>query len=187
MSRIYVLQSPQLAVSAARMKADANYIGMLDKTTAAWLEENHVFIRDSWEHAKMNERRLQRLYHRLFPGDIFMTELHGEEELVVKALEYASELVAKKILCVRKDETASARVCELADMIISQEGTIQGNPSELIELGADENIDGAAGALAFCCMNELELKQSETFIRKAAALPGLPWYDEIAYYYNNKK
>jgi hypothetical protein len=181
MSRIYVLQSPRIAAAAARMKADVNFLGVVDATRAQWLKENHVFLRDVWHWGELTVRRLQRLHHRLFPGDLLFMDGSLAEPLIVKAAAYARERRTSVIICIAEGEVASPEICRQADFLVTRGGTLQGEPGTLISLDTGENMEAWAGAMALCLMNGLSVERLHPFCKRAAAFAELPWYDEIAY------
>ena len=186
MSRIYVLQAPRLAVAAARMKADVNYLGLLDAGEAAWLEENHVFIREAWEEGELTRKRLQRLYHRLFPGDFLLLDGRMHCSLQTLAIEYATQLGARVIIGLKAEtdpQGAVRQIGDATDILVHETGADwTGSPHTVIPLKKGENLEAWMGAFALCLMNGLTPEASETFCRRAAAAQiDLPWYDEIAY------
>ncbi|MEF2246270.1 hypothetical protein [Paenibacillus sp. IITD108] len=197
MSRIYVLQAEDIAIAAARMKVDINYIGILDEKTKRKLEDNHVFIRDWWTEGELHTRRLQRLYHQLMPGDILFLSDDLPLEQRETAIRYAKERSALTVFLQLNgmDNTfncaASLTNC-FADIVIhyKQDDERESNDIqtaankfavERIELAANENIIGLSGALALCLLNGLRGEKAAEFYRKAAKFKELPWYDEVAY------
>jgi hypothetical protein len=181
MSRIYVLQAPRLAVAAARMKADVNFLGAVDKMTLQWMENNHVFLRDVWQDGEVTVRRLQRLNHQLFPGNNLIMDMSLSEPLLLKAIAYAQERKARVILFVKDGEKVDQNVSETVDLLINRGGEIIGKPKEIIHLQPDDNAEAVVGAMALCVMNGLNTQQAESFFKRAAAFSDLPWYDEVAY------
>lgn len=184
MSRIYVLQAPMLAVAAARMKTDVNYIGMTDhEATVKCLEENHVFMRDVWNEGSLTEKRLQRLYHRLFPGDFLLMDSALPHELMMKASSYARELGAQVVISLKASEAKIADpIGDAAEILVCEPGAEwSGTPGAAIQLKPEEHLEAWVGALALCLMNGLELERSTAFCRRAAAFAEPPWYDEVAY------
>ncbi|MCU6707719.1 hypothetical protein M6D81_03265 [Paenibacillus sp. J5C_2022] len=180
MARTYVLQSPEIAVAAARMKADANYIGAADCATVKWMRDNHVFIRDTWE-GELTDRRLQQLYHRLFPGDDLFIDgrLSGKQQL--KAVAYAKEKGARITLCVQEGHVVERDVYMAVDWIVSCGAQVNGGTDKVLLLRSDQYVYAAAGALALCLMHGLDASAAAGFYLKAADCKELPWYDEIAY------
>ncbi|WP_391574988.1 hypothetical protein [Cohnella sp.] len=187
MSRIYVLQSPRMAVAAARMKADVNFLGAVDDQTANWLSDNHVFLRDSWAQGGVTVKRLQRLYHRLFPGDLLIVDGSLPDELMMKAALYARELGARVVIGLKgagiSSESNDAKdVGDLADILVHAPNAMwNGDPRAIVPLEAADNLEAWVGAMSLCLMNGLGLEQSWSFCKRAAASEELPWYDEVAY------
>ncbi|WP_040949808.1 hypothetical protein [Gorillibacterium massiliense] len=185
MSRIYVLQAPRLAVAAARMKADVNYVGLLDAETASWLEENHVFIRDMWEEGELTRKRLQRLYHRLFPGDFLLMDGTLPGPLQALASEYAVQAGARVVIGLKTETSTQGAVRQISGfteiLIHEPEATWTGTPQTVIPLKQGENLEAWTGAFALCLMNGLSPEASAGFCRRVAAFADLPWYDEVAY------
>jgi len=188
MSRIYVLQAPRMAVAAARMKADVNFLGAVDIETADWLSDNHVFIRESWETGEVSVKQLQRLYHRLFPGDLLVMDGSLPDELMRKAAGYARELEARVVIGLKSSGTsvegATVKdVGDLADILVhAPDARWTGNPGTIVPLEAADNLEAWVGAMALCLMNGLSLEQSRSFCKRAAGFKEeLPWYDEVAY------
>jgi hypothetical protein len=182
MSRIYVLQSPRIAVAAARMKADVNFLGTIDAQTAEWLSDNHVFLRETWETGEVTVKQLQRLYHRLLPGDLLVMDGSLPDGLRKKASLYARELGARVVIGI--SESASVEdVGDLADILVHAPNVrLTGNPGIVVPLEAADNLEAWVGAMALCLMNGLSLEQSRSFCKRASAFEEeLPWYDEVAY------
>ncbi|QMV42661.1 1-phosphofructokinase family hexose kinase [Cohnella cholangitidis] len=190
MSRIYVLQSPRMAAAAARMKADVNFLGAVDVQTADWLSDNHVFLRETWETGAVTAKQLQRLYHRLFPGDWLVMDGSLPDGLRKKAGMYARELGARVVIGLSGNgEAGSASSDDLIDvadgvdiLVHAPNARWSGNPGTIVSLEAGDNLDAWVGAMALCLMNGLSLEQSRSFCQRAAAFEEeLPWYDEVAY------
>lgn len=192
MSRIYVLQSPGIAVAAARMKADVNFLGAVDERTADWLSDNHVFLRETWAPGEVTVKQLQRLYHRLFPGDMLVMDGTLPDELMAKASTYARELGAKVVIGIQgtgisgspsSEAEAVRAVGDLADILVhTPNARWSGNPGTIVSLESGDNLEAWVGAMALCLMNGLSLERSRSFCERAAAFKGeLPWYDEVAY------
>ncbi|HZG54900.1 hypothetical protein [Paenibacillus sp.] len=182
MSRTFVLGAPLLAVAAARMKADVNYIGVADGGASSWMTANHVFLRDVWEDGELTTRRLQRLYHRLYPGSSLWTDASLDEETFLKAAAYARERRARVVLCVCEGQTATPAMGDAADWLVAGPAGVVGAPGQAVTLGAGESVASWAGAMALCLMNGLDLARMEPFCRRAAAFADEPpWYDEVAY------
>jgi len=181
MSRIYALQAPRLAAAAARMKADVNFLGAVDPETARWLEDNHVFLRDVWNDGSVTEKRLQRLYHRLFPGDWLFLDGTLPDRLSSIASAYARESGARVVIGLQAGRAETA-IGDAADILVHEPGAAwTGNPGATMEVGPGDNLEAWVGTLAICLMNGLDLERSEPLCRRAASFPDLPWYDEIAY------
>lgn len=180
MSRTYVLQSPQIAAAAARMKADVNFIGVTDEATVQWLKENHVFIRDVWFEGELTVRRLQRLYHRLFPGDQLFVDGSLPESILLKAAAYAKERESRVVLILKEGQHASEALIQVADFFVSTDEN-ESMKEQHLSLPAGMNIDAWAGAMALCLMNGLSITDFKEFCSRAAAFSHLPWYDEVAY------
>jgi len=181
MSRIYALQAPRLAAAAARMKADVNFLGAVGPETALWLEDNHVFPRDVWSDGSVTEKRLQRLYHRLFPGDWLFMDGTLPGHLASKASDYARDSGARVVIGLRAGTTAAA-IGDAADILVHEPGAAwTGNPGAIVKVGPGDNLEAWVGTLAICLMNGLDLERAEPLCRRAAAFSDLPWYDEIAY------
>ena len=138
MPRNYVIQTPKLAVALGRMKVDVNFIGIIDRKTAGWLIDNHVFLSDIWEDGEITIHRIQRLYHRLFPNDQILFDMSLDNTLLLKAVTYAKELNACVILCVQTGEVVDASICGFIDILINKGGIILGKPRLKIELGINE-------------------------------------------------
>lgn len=182
MSRTYVLQSPGIAIASARMKADVNYIGIADQVLVSKLAHNHVFLCEAWEQGPITERRLQRLYHRLMPGDSLFMEANLPEPLLIKALRYAKEAGATTVLVyMRPDLNKYSIVSSQADILIVPESNENMAANRVITFREHEHAEALAGAFALALMNGLDEKQAEAFYRKAALSKELPWYDEVAY------
>ena len=181
MSRIYVLNAPRLAVAAGRMKTDVNFLGATDKLTVKWMEDNHVFILENWYDGKITEKRLQRLYHRIFPGDFLLMDFSLSKPFLVKALSYVKELEAKTVLYTASGLLVEPEICTMTDFLVDGGAHIIGKPANIIRFGTGEFAESSIGALMLCMMNGLSIKKAEVFFKKAARHPQLPWYDEIAY------
>lgn len=192
MSRIYVLQAPGIAVAAARMKADVNFLGAVDERSADWLSDNHVFLRERWMPGEVSVKQLQRLYHRLFPGDMLVMDGSLPDELMAKAASYARELGAMVVIGLKgtgisgspsSEADALMAVGDSADILVhTPNARWSGNPGTIVALESGDNLEAWVGAMALCLMNGLSLERSRSFCGRAAAFEGeLPWYDEVAY------
>lgn len=191
-----------MAAAAAMMKADVNFLGAIDEQTGRWLEERHVFLRDAWETGDVTVRRLQRLYHRLFPGDLLILDGTLPDPLTVRAAAYARERGARVLIGLaatsrredahaRKARATDARTDEAAipkavgdgaDLLVFHASVSwSGQPREAIGLADGDNLEAWVGAMALCLMNGLDLERSREFCRRAAGFADLPWYDEVAY------
>jgi hypothetical protein len=164
------------------MKADVNYIGVADERASAWMAANHVFLRDVWPEGELTTRRLQRLYHRLYPGSSLWMDASLGEEAFLKAAAYARERRARVVLCVCGGQAATPEMGDAADWLVAGPGGAAGFPRNVVTLAAGESVASWAGAMALCLMNGLDAARMEPFCRRAAAYTSEPpWYDEIAY------
>ncbi|TLS50911.1 hypothetical protein FE782_17850 [Paenibacillus antri] len=182
MSRTFVLGASRLAVAAARMKADVNYVGVADESASSWMTANHVFLRDVWLEGELTTRRLQRLYHRLYPGSSLWMDASLGEETFLRAASYARERRARVVLCVCDGQTATPAMGDAADWLVARSGGAVGAPGQTVTPAAGESVVSWAGAMALCLMNGLDLARMTPFCKRAAAFgEEPPWYDEVAY------
>lgn len=182
MARTYVLQAPRIAVAAARMKADVNYIGVQDEETVAWLQANHVFVRDVWRDGHITVRRLQRLYHQLFPGDVLMMDGSLPENTMRKAISYAQAQGARIVVCLEAGQTVADTIIPMTDVLICYQAGFDPVADNIIVLDEALSSVAWAGALALCLMNGQNRERFEPFCYQAASMGELPWYDEVAYH-----
>jgi|GEM_PF-2419380 len=197
MSRIYALQAPRLAAAAARMKADVNYLGTADDAEVIWLERSHVFVRDAWAEGPVTVRRLQCLYHRLFPGDWLLMDGSLPAALTAKASAYARERGARVVIGLKAGQSggetsgsaargeatrSESTPGDAADILVHEPGASWfDNPGAVVQIEPDENLDAWIGTLAISLMNGFDLERSKPLCRRAASLSDIPWYDEVAY------
>lgn len=191
MSRAYMLNAVETAIAAGRMKADANYVGFADCAMCERLVANHVFVREAWTEGELTVRRLQQLYHRLWPGDILFIASSIAVPLLEVATRYARERGALTVLVEERQQPdyeyqlQRESAFELFDIVLLYgEGTASGGDAESVQriiFRPDEQATAYAGALALCLMNGQSLEAAEPFCRRAAGFAKLPWYDEVAY------
>lgn len=183
MSRTYILQSQQLAVAAARMKCDANFVGVVDDAAQEqYLHDNHVFIEKLWREGSLTPYRLRCLVHQLRAGDLLLFDHSLATETLTEAFSLAKRAQCLIIFAVLTDKAMDSQWARAASITIGV--------GESFDFDAQQNriiarsalaAAAAAGALALCQMNGLGLQQSEQLISKAERLGRIPWYDEVAY------
>ncbi|WMT39446.1 hypothetical protein RE628_18710 [Paenibacillus sp. D2_2] len=184
MSRIYILDDADIAIAAARMKADANFIGLAGEVVRRRLKDNHVFIQEAWEQGGLTIRRLQSLYHRLSEGDILFVHDQVPEALLHKAVSYAKERGTRVVFVQHSMQEMTCDCCEWADIALlrTENSAVEKTESPAaIWLLPHEHAAAYAGALALCLMNRFVLDKADLFCRRASMHKELPWYDEIAY------
>lgn len=183
MSRTYILQSQQLAVAAARMKCDANYIGVVDSAAQEQdLRDNHVFIENLWREGSLTPYRLRCLVHQLKAGDVLLLDSLLSDETLVEVYSLAKRAQCVVIFAALTEKAIESEWARAANVVveIGANFCFQAQQSRVI-VPSELAAAAAAGALALCQMNGLGLSQSEQFVSAAVLLKQLPWYDEVAY------
>lgn len=184
MSRVWVVQSKEIAVSIARMKKDANFIGIASEEEQQEMIDNHVFLREVWDEGGLSEKRIQRLYHNIFEGDIVICPSILGEDVINKIVKYSKENGALVVFCLYDELTLNSDITLDLDFVIHYGQVRTDDFSAHICLSCEESINKAIGTILMILSiskKAIIKDYNIQLIKKAESMKEIPWYDEIVY------
>ena len=181
MSRVWIVQSVDMAISIGRMKMDANYFGVATQSGLEKLVSNHVFTPEVWSEGELTMKRLQRLYHNLRQWDVVICPSSLSVEELERINRYAKERKAVTVLGVVTHDI-DAPVAGLYDLVVHS-GQVDGAESKReLKLASREGVVNALGVIIMNLPQVLtnNLKDYNVdLISCAESMEAQPWYDEV--------
>lgn len=180
MSRVWIIQSKEIAISVGRMKMDANFFGIANTDEQQMLSDSHVFVREVWQKGILDTKRIQRLYHIIFSGDVVVIPSYLNDETIYKVIEYSKDKNAFIVMCLYENYQFTNTIAEAIDLTVHYGQEQVPIFTKEIIVNSKQSIDKAIGTILMLYKNNLSDFDTE-LIEGAQNFDGIPWYDEIIY------